>query len=152
MTARTITPSDTNTDQTLVTANGDIAGVIFHEPYAAQPGHRFEGKPYAVWTAVRGHLAERFATIEDAADAIAPQDNGSDRETETKAFRAELFAAPHLMPVNGGHVHYGTPESFGNTDIPACRQCHGYHRISYYRPVDLPVSCTNCISRYGTEA
>lgn len=73
-------------------------------------------------------------------------------DEKPNTFRAELFATPHLMPVNGGLVHYGTPDGYGNTDLPICRQSHGGHRVSYYRPVDLPVTCTNCISRYGTEA
>lgn len=68
---------------------------------------------------------------------------------EPTDFRAELSATPRLMPVNGGLVHYGTPDGYGNTDLPICRQGHGNHRISYYRPVDLPVTCTNCIGRYG---
>lgn len=91
--------------------------------------------------------------IENTEPAVqaADADPTDERAEQRAAFRAELFATRHLMPVNGGHVHYGTPESYGNTDIPICRQGHGYHRISYYRPVDLPVTCTNCISRYGIE-
>lgn len=73
-------------------------------------------------------------------------------DDEPRSARAELFAAPHLMAANGSAVHYGTPESYGNTDLPICRQSHGYHRISYYQPVELPVTCTICIGRYGTES
>lgn len=90
------------------------------------------------------------ARAEDAAQAESAEQDKVNAERTT--FRAEVFAAPHLMPVNGGEVHYGTPESYGNTDLPICRQSHGYHRISYYRPVNMPVTCTICIGRYGTEA
>jgi hypothetical protein len=89
-------------------------------------------------------------TIETAVKAST---DGQDDEPaeQGRSFRDELFAVSHLMPVNGGEIHYGTPESYGNTDLPICRQGHGNHCISYYRPVDLPVTCTNCITRFGSE-
>ena len=69
---------------------------------------------------------------------------------EPNTFRDEVLAAPHLMSVKGGLVHYGYPESYG-LDMPVCRQNRGNIRATFYRPVDLPVTCTNCISRYGSE-
>lgn len=143
---RTITVSDTNPDAFDVTVNGEIVGVVFHEPYAAQPGHRFDGKPYAAWTAANGHLAERFVTLEAAADAIAPQGENPERT----ARRAEVHGRPHLMSVKGGRVHYG--DDVENRAIPACRQSRGNIVATFYRAVDLPVTCTVCIGRYGADA
>lgn len=97
------------------------------------------------------HATDSAADVDFWGVETTPEPAETDeRAAEIEVFRAEIRALPHLMSVNGGKVHYG--DQYDAQNIPACRQSHGHHRISYYRTVELPVTCTVCIGRYGTES
>ena len=60
---RIIKADELHSDQYDVLVDGQFTGVIFHEPHAAQPGHRYEGKPYVAWTAVRCRRKKSNASV-----------------------------------------------------------------------------------------
>lgn len=120
---RTIKEDELHANQHDVLVDDELAGVIFHEPHAAQPGHRYEGKPYAAWSATKcANLPERYATLQEAADAIAPQPE------------------PHVISVRGGKVHLGRDDA--GRPYPLCRD----NAVGMaYRETPALVTCDHCL-------